>query len=159
MHRPADRGVSPLVGAALLVVVAVVTVLVVGVGALDAAPGFSEERPAAQFGVSYDADTGNITFTHVAGRPLYGDRVFVEDSRGNRVNWTALHPNGSDAIEGRHVTFDGKSGGGTSAGAADAVLDEVCTRNDGYEYRLVRRTPPGERIVLRRIRLSTAANC
>jgi len=158
VNRPVDRGVSPVLGSALLVVIAVVILAVIAVAVLGGAPEV-RDQPPAQFNVSYDANSGNLTVTHVSGRPLAGSRVFVEDDPGTRANWSALHPNGSDAIEGSSVTLDGKPGASTAAGDADADLDPVCGRSADYPYRVVYVDQYGEETTLVTYRLPKRADC
>lgn len=158
MIRTTDRGVSPLLGSALLVVIAVVILAVVALAVLSGTPEL-RESPPAQFNVTYDADTGNLTVAHVSGKPLAGSRVIIEDEDGARANWSALHPNGSAAVRGDSVTFDGKSGAGTSAGSADGALQPVCGQGEGYTYRVIYEERAGEEETLFTYSLPKRASC
>jgi FlaG/FlaF family flagellin (archaellin) len=62
-----DRGVSPVVGVALLAFVVVVLSLAVG-AAIPQTP--AEPPPTAQLSVSVDGSTDRIALTHLEGDPL-----------------------------------------------------------------------------------------
>jgi FlaG/FlaF family flagellin (archaellin) len=157
--RAADRGVSTILGIALVAALVIATAAIVG-AFLAADPPVPQSNDAvAVFDVDYDPGDGStnasITFTHAGGDPLYGGRVFVEDDANtSRVSWRAIHPSNRSAVDGVSITLDGRSPGG------DEPLSDVCAQSEGYEYRLVRYTENGERRVLRTVRLpSEPAGC
>lgn len=158
MHRAVDRGVSPLLGSALLVVIAVVILSVVAIAVFGGSPGV-RDPPPARFDVSYDVETGNLTVTHVSGTPLDGSRVLIEDNDGGSANWSALHPNDSDAVEGTSITFDGKDGAATAAGGADGDLQDVCLQDEGYTYSVVYVERSGDKVTLSTYSLPRRSSC
>jgi FlaG/FlaF family flagellin (archaellin) len=158
VNRAVDRGVSPVLGSAVLVVIAVVILAVIALAVLSGAPDV-RDPPPAQFGACYDASAGEITVTHVSGRPLAGSRVFVEDDDGGSANWSALHPNGSEAIEGTSITFDGTDGASSAAGAADAALKPVGGRSPDYPYYVRYVDRNGEETTLLTYRLPDRSTC
>lgn len=65
--RDSDRGVSPVIGVALLIAVTVVLAAVIGFVVLGADTGPGTDKPSARLDVSGDASAGELTIDHEGG--------------------------------------------------------------------------------------------
>jgi len=139
-----DRGISPAVGVALMLVI--VVALVAAFGAL--AFGFTDELAApapnggftADYVPSGENNDGNgpyVNVTHLAGPSVDGDDVVVRDGAGNEVAWEDVWTGGSTVEGGEYVHLDGVG--------SDGALRPIC--DEGDAYRIVVADDDGERLL------------
>jgi hypothetical protein len=126
------------------IAVAVGAVVAIFVGA--SVPGLDDDREVARFEVVFNASNDSLDITHTGGESLYGHRLFVEDVDGDRVNWSAVHPDGADATVGETIQVSDQA-------RLDDAFDHPCAVNREYEYLIVRYTRDGERDVLEEFRM------
>ena len=69
-----ERAVSPVVGVALLIAIAVILAAVIGAVVLGLGTG-GVDTPQAQLQLDHDGDTANVT--HNGGEPLNADEIVV----------------------------------------------------------------------------------
>jgi hypothetical protein len=105
-----DRANAHVLGAVLLVIIAIAGVAVVGVVAFDLEERYlEEERPSVSFNFEYDEEREELTVRHHSGRTLQGDRVeFVSD--GATLGTWASEPNVTASDE---ITISGVRPGQT----------------------------------------------
>lgn len=127
-----DRGVSPVIGAVLMVAVVVTlaattTALLTGFG--DA---LHEPQGPVSFDVDYRSDGdgpghgASINLTYTGGDALAQDQVIVRDDAGNQVRWGDVWTaDGTDRVEpGDYVHIDGHG--------SDGELRQVCDARQRY---------------------------
>ena len=79
-----ERAVSPVVGVALLIAIAVILAAVIGAVVLGLGTG-GVETPQAQLQGDYDEDAGTLNVTHNGGEPISADHVVFVDEQGNEA--------------------------------------------------------------------------
>ncbi|KTG27537.1 type IV pilin [Haloferax profundi] len=129
------RGVSPVVGVSLMLVIVVLLATMVGVMVMGFEDSLVEPQPQLSFDVAYHpAGEGNgangayINVIHEFGSLEDGSHVFVSDESGNRVAWEDIWTGGPVVgPAGEYAHIDG-------AGTDDA-LDPICEA--GQTYRVV----------------------
>lgn len=132
-----DRALSPVIGVLLLVGVIVVALSVAAVFISASVPTLADDREVARFDVVYNGMNKSLDITHTGGKALYGRRVFIEDADGDRVNWSAVHPQEANAKVGVTIQV-----------GEQTRFDELarpCAVPKGYEYTIVRYTRDGVR--------------
>lgn len=77
-----ERGVSPVIGVALLIAITVVLAAVIGFVVLDAGTGPGVDQPSARLALNGDADTDTLTLDHEGGDPVNASNVDVRLSSG-----------------------------------------------------------------------------
>lgn len=77
-----DRAVSPVVGVALLIAIAVILAVVIGAVVLNLGPG-GANAPSVDAAADYDETNASITITHRGGDPLNTDEIVLRDESGN----------------------------------------------------------------------------
>ncbi|MFC6824684.1 type IV pilin [Halopelagius fulvigenes] len=158
--RP-TRGVSPVVGAALLFVVAILLATTLAVMAFEFADALREPTPQVAFETEYVADgAGNggngayVNVSHVAGDVADGSIVYVRDESGNEIAWRSIRAGESTVSPGGRVHIDGRG--------SDGVLDAVCEA--GQTYYVVVERPDDTSAILREVTIprdptSTSPEC
>ena len=84
-----QRAVSPVVGVALLIAIAVILAAVIGAVVLGLGTGGADTPQAqlqAQFTVDADADDNTVTIQHNGGEPLDADEIVLAFSSENDNN-------------------------------------------------------------------------
>lgn len=87
-----DRAVSPVVGVALLIAIAVILAAVIGAVVLGIGTG-GAETPQAQLNADFkdktgDGDIDNVTVRHQGGEPLDDNEIVFVDSAGTEIEPT-----------------------------------------------------------------------
>lgn len=95
-----DRAVSPVVGVALLIAVAVILAAVIGAVVLGLGTG-GVETPQAQLQGDYNGT--HWTISHNGGEPIPADHVEFVDSSGTNVNDATF--DGDELSTGESYTF------------------------------------------------------
>lgn len=87
-----DRAVSPVVGVALLIAIAVILATVIGVVVLGIGPG-GANVPQAELIADYNTTASNntLTVTHNGGDPVPVDEVRFLDESGNELALSTVH--------------------------------------------------------------------
>lgn len=86
-NETADRGVSPVIGIVLLVVISVLLAAVVGAFALELEPQ-AHQLPQATFDVEVEGST--VTLTHTGGDTIRGDHLSVVVDGTDAGTWQSL---------------------------------------------------------------------
>jgi flagellin-like protein len=148
---PDERAVSPVVGVVLFVGLILVLAAVFGGIALDFGDDLRQPPPATAFTFEADlAGTNNDGIARVnielhSGEEIDGDRLFVEDSAGNRVSWDDVWTATSPAAPAGLAHIDGKD--------SDCAVRPV---TKGETYRLVWLSPEGRRYIVQEYTVKTA---
>jgi flagellin-like protein len=131
--RLSNRGVSSVVGVALLVAVVVVLAAVTTGAFLGFQDRLAEPAPYGAFTTEYVRDgAGNtddrpyIVVTHEGLEVVDGTKTFVVDSDGNEVAWADVWTGGPEVAPGEHLHLDGHQ--------SDGALNAPC---EGEVYRVV----------------------
>ncbi|ELZ78526.1 flagellin N-terminal-like domain-containing protein [Haloferax larsenii JCM 13917] len=159
---PARRGVSPVIGVALMLVVVVLLAAIVGLMVTGFGDTLREPRPHVAFDVAYHPDgegnSGNgayINISHDRGSFEDGDSVFVVDDSGNRLAWEDVWTGGPQVgPAGEYAHIDGEG--------SDSVLNPICTA--GQHYRVIIEYEDGSSQILVDYEIpsdptSTSSNC
>lgn len=85
-----DRAVSPVVGVALLIAIAVILATVIGVVVLGIGPG-GANVPQAELIADYNTTGNTLTVTHNGGDPVPVDEVRFLDESGNELALSTVH--------------------------------------------------------------------
>ncbi|RDI72764.1 type IV pilin [Halopelagius longus] len=148
-----NRGVSPVVGAALLFVVAALLAVTFAMMAYELADALREPTPQVAFETEYVADgAGNggngayVNISHVAGDVADGSIVYVRDESGNEIAWESIWTGESTVSPGGHVHIDGRG--------SDGVLDAICEA--GQTYYVVVEHPDDTSAILREVTIPHA---
>lgn len=143
--RAGARGLTPVVGAALMVTVVVLLALtvasmVIGFGdeLRDPAPSGGFDRDYVPTGADNTDHRPYVVITHQVGRPVDAENVVIRDDAGNEVRWDQVWTGGPVVKASEHVHVDGFG--------SDAVLDPICEAGDGY--RIVLETDEGEALLV-----------
>ena len=94
-----ERAVSPVVGVALLIAIAVILAAVIGAVVLGLGTG-GVDTPQAQLQGDYDQDDGTLNVSHNGGEPIPADHVVFVDESGNNATI------GNDLTAGNTEDFD-----------------------------------------------------
>jgi uncharacterized protein YdeI (BOF family) len=143
--RSADgRAVSTVVGAVLLVAIAVVLAGVVATLATGFEGKLNDPAPAGSFDREYVASgEGNtddrpcVTITHEIGRTVDADNVVIKDDSGNTIEWSDVWTGGPQVKAQEYVHIDGF--------ASDSVLDPIC--HEGQTYYVILRNDDDETLI------------
>lgn len=76
-----DRAVSPVVGVALLIAIAVILATVIGLVVLGIGPG-ATSAPQAQLNIEYNTSSTDLTLTHRGGDELPADEILLINESG-----------------------------------------------------------------------------
>lgn len=79
-----ERAVSPVVGVALLIAIAVILAAVIGAVVLGLGTG-GAETPQAQLQADYNSSAGEWTVSHQGGEPLPADEIAIVDGDGATI--------------------------------------------------------------------------
>ncbi|WP_435063860.1 type IV pilin [Halobaculum sp. EA56] len=129
-----DRGISPTIGVALMVVIVALLAVVVGAMALGFDDRLGEPAPQVALDVTaYSADGSDnsnrpyIEIHHRGGDIADGTEVFIRDESGNEVAWSDVWTAGPTVGPGSYAHIDGCG----SDGALDVISEA------GQEYSVV----------------------
>lgn len=75
-----ERGVSPVIGVALLIAITVVLAAVIGFVVLDAGTGPGTDQPSARLAMTGDASNDELTLNHEGGDPINTKNVIIKSS-------------------------------------------------------------------------------
>ncbi|WP_277553029.1 type IV pilin [Halobaculum limi] len=127
----ADRGISPVVGVALMVVIVVLLGVVVGSLALGFDERLGEPGPQVALDVTTYSATGDdnsgrpyLEIHHRAGDIADGTEVFIRDESGNEIAWSTVWTAGPTVGPGSYAHIDGCG--------SDGALDVVSTAGQTY---------------------------
>ncbi|MFB6304545.1 MAG: type IV pilin [Haloferacaceae archaeon] len=129
-----DRGVSPAVGVVLMVAIAVALAALFGLFVTGLELPESEPTNLAYDSTYVEDGAGNVgdrpyvNVTITGGRERFGDDVYVTDSDGNEVQWSAAW--GGDLQAGDHFRIDGYGNDGTLNYACHDEVYRVVRRDD-----------------------------
>ena len=134
-----DRGLSPVIGVALMVVLVVLLGVVVGTMAFGFGDRLGEPAPQVALDVTaYAADgAGNgarpyLEIHHRAGEIADGAAVFIRDESGNEIQWSSVWTAGPSVGPGSYAHIDGcGSDGALDAISAAGQTYSVVFRSDG----------------------------
>jgi flagellin-like protein len=142
------RAVSPVVGAALMLVVVVLLAAILASLAFGFTDALREPAPMASFDVDYVPDgAGNapngayVNISHEAGSVADGSRVYVRDDAGNEVAWKDIWTGDATVAPGGYVHVDGR--------LSDGALRSVCEA--GQTYYVVVERADGSSAILREV--------
>lgn len=110
-----ERGVSPVIGVALLIAITVVLAAVIGFVVLDAGTGPGVDQPSARLALNGDASTDSLTLDHEGGDPVNTTNVIVKSTDGSSERLSAVVGN-STLETGDTVDLSSASGGSFSSG-------------------------------------------
>ncbi|WP_049967813.1 type IV pilin [Haloferax prahovense] len=147
------RGLSPVVGVSLLVVIVVLLAATVGVMVMGFEDVLSEPQPQVSFDVDYHPDGPDngangayINITHEFGSLEDGSRVFVVDDANNRIAWEDVWTGGETVgPAGEYAHIDGAG--------SDSALKPICEA--GQRYRVVIEHEDGSSSILVDYEIST----
>ncbi|RDZ34688.1 MULTISPECIES: type IV pilin [Haloferax] len=134
-ERRSSRGISPVVGVSLLVVIVVLLAAMVGMMVMGFEDVLSEPQPQVSFDVDYHPDGVDngangayINITHEFGSIEDGSQVFVVDDANNRIAWEDVWT-GDEEVgpAGEYAHIDGAG--------SDSALRPICEA--GQRYRVV----------------------
>ena len=135
--RGSRRGVSPVVGTALLLAIVVALVAVFG-GVLlgiempnDPAPQYTHQTTYVADGTGNTADRPYVNITLTGGQIEPGEDFYIVDADGNSVRWDAVWTTAGPLTAGDYAHIDGYG--------SDSALNPAC---EGEVYRMVHR--PGD---------------
>ncbi|WP_251330754.1 type IV pilin [Haloplanus pelagicus] len=147
-----ERGVSPVVGVALMVALVVVLALVLATLALGVEMP-SDPHPQYSYRTEYVADgEGNtndrpyVTLTLSGGQIEVGEDFYIVDSDGNEVRWDAVWTTSGPLTAGDYAHVDGYG--------SDSALNHAC---EGEVYRFIHRPNAEESAVLATIEIERPA--
>ncbi|MFC7136855.1 type IV pilin [Halobaculum litoreum] len=126
-----DRGLSPVVGVALMVVVVVLLGVVVGTLAFGFDDRLGEPAPQVALDVTaYSADGADnsgrpyIEIHHRAGETADGTEVFIRDESGTEIPWSSVWTAGPTVGPGSYAHVDGCG--------SDGALDVIAAAGQTY---------------------------
>jgi len=142
--RRGNRGVSSVVGAVLLVAIAVVLAGVIATMAIGFESELQEPAPNGAFDREYVAtgqgntdDRPYVKITHEIGRTVDADNVIIKDESGNTIRWSDVWTGGPQVKAQEYVHIDGFD--------SDGVLDPIC--REGQSYFVILRNDDGETVI------------
>jgi hypothetical protein len=143
-----NRAVSPVVGAALMLVIVALLAAILAVTAFGFTDALREPTPQVAFETDYVVDgAGNapngayINISHSAGDVADGSTVYVRDESGNEVAWEDIWTGTATVAPGGYVHVDGHE--------SDSALDPVCEA--GQTYYVVVERQDGTTAILREV--------
>lgn len=112
-----ERAVSPVVGVALLIAIAVILAAVIGAVVLGLGTT-GAETPQAQLGYDYDAGNNYIDVKHQGGEPLAADEFVVVENGAKENLYDETSDLGSDDefTAGQTITLGDGTGSHTYGG-------------------------------------------
>ena len=142
------RGISPVVGIALMIVIVVILAATVGSMALGFDEKLTDPGPQVSLSITaYHADgTGNdgkpyLEIHHKAGDIADGTNVFVVDEDGDRVAWADVWTAGPKVGPGSYAHIDGCG--------SDGALNRITA--EGQIYRIIFESQRGDTLIVREI--------
>lgn len=139
------RGVSPVIGTVLMIVITVLLVALIA----SLATGFGSELEEPVSNAAFETewsldgeDNGDKAYfeiTHRTGDSLSGDDLYIKDGEGNKVKWDTVWTGGDEVSASEFAHIDGYG--------SDSNLVKVCEQEAGYAYRLVRQTESGSEVL------------
>jgi flagellin-like protein len=150
--RRSRRGISPVVGTALLLAIVVALVAVFG-GVLlgiempnDPAPQYSHQTAYVADGEGNTANRPYVNITLTGGRIEPGEDFYIVDSDGNSVRWDVVWTTSGPLVAGDYAHIDGFD--------SDGALNPAC---EGEIYRMVRRPGDGQSSTLIEVEITRPA--
>ena len=142
------RGVSPIVGMTLMIVIVVLLAATMGSMAMGFDEKLTEPGPQVALTVSeYHADgAGNdgkpyLEIHHQTGDIADGTEVFVADEDGNRVAWADVWTTGPKVGPGSYAHIDGCG--------SDGALTRL--KKEGQIYRIIFEAQDGDTLIIREV--------
>lgn len=133
-----NRGISPVVGTALMLVIVVAAVAVFG-GLLfsiempnDPAPQYRHQTAYVADGAGNTNDRPYVNITLTGGRIEPGENFYIVDTDGNTVRWDVVWTTTGPLTAGDYAHIDGFG--------SDSALNPAC---EGEVYRMVHRPDDG----------------
>lgn len=119
--RDSDRGVSPVIGVALLIAVTVVLAAVIGFVVLGADTGPGTDEPSARLDISGETSgNGTLTIDHEGGDPISTSNLEIK--LGNNAPTEANNTSLSGTLQtGETVSVDGGNVTGGNFTSGDTV--------------------------------------
>lgn len=107
-----ERGVSPVVGVALLIAIAVILAAVIGAVVLGLGTG-GAQTPQAQMQADYDTSAQELNITHRGGQPISADEVVVVENGDEEAltNETKDLGTGDKFTTGQTIRLNASTGG------------------------------------------------
>jgi len=150
--HPARRGITPVVGTALLLAILVVVVAVFG-GLLLGFELPNEPAPQYRYQTDYVADgAGNtdsrpyVNITLSGGQIEPGDDFYIVDSDGHEVRWDTVWTTSGPLTAGDYAHIDGFG--------SDGALNPAC---EGEIYRMIHRPGDGQSATLFEVEIPSPA--
>jgi flagellin-like protein len=129
--RLGERGVSPVVGAVLMVAIVILLAAVLSTMALGFEDELQEPAPSGAFDQEYVAsgtdntdDRPYVTITHNFGKTADADNIIIKDDAGNTIRWNDVWTGGPEVRAGEYVHIDGFQ--------SDSALQPICEKGDSY---------------------------
>ena len=152
-HLSLDRrGVSPVVGAVLMLAVLAALAVVLGTLAIgidspnDPPPQYGYETDHVADGSENTNDRPYVTITLTQGRIEPGEDFYIVDSDGNLIRWDQVWTTSGPLTAGDYAHIDGYG--------SDSALNPAC---EGEVYRMVRRPDDSQGSVLIEAEVTTPA--
>jgi len=121
--RDSDRGVSPVIGVALLIAVTVVLAAVIGFVVLGADTGPGTDEPSARLDLSGDAGAGTLTVDHEGGDAISLDNLEIKVGTNTPTEANNAGLSQSSLQTGETVTInEGDVTGSYSSGTTVTLL-------------------------------------
>jgi len=150
--RSSRRGISPVVGVALMLAIVVALVAVFG-GLLLGIELPGEPSPQYRYQTEHVADgAGNtdsrpyVNITLTGGQIEPGEDFYVVDSDGNAVRWDTVWTTAGPLTAGDYAHIDGFG--------SDSALNPAC---EGEIYRMVHRPEDGQSSILIEVEIDQPA--
>jgi flagellin-like protein len=147
-----NRGISPVVGTALMLAIVVALVAVLG-GLLlgielpnDPAPQYRHQTTYVADGAGNTANRPYVNITLSGGRIEPGEDFYIVDSAGNSVRWDAIWTTAGPLTAGDYAHIDGYG--------SDDDLNPAC---EGEVYRMVHRPGDGQSSTLIEVEITSPA--
>jgi flagellin-like protein len=141
-HRADDRGVSPTVGIALMVAIAVVLAAIIATMALGFQGKLQDPSPQGGFTtqINHDGDDNGgkpyFELTYETGPVTDPSRIIIKDGSGNSVTWEDVWTTSGDVRAGEYIHIDGAG--------SDGALNHVC--DEGQTFYIIHQNDAGETI-------------
>lgn len=146
------RGVSPVVGAVLMLAILAALAVILGTLAVgidspnDPSPQYGYETDHVADGSGNTDDRPYVTITLTQGRIEPGEDFYVVDSDGNLIRWDQVWTTSGPLTAGDYAHIDGYG--------SDSALNPAC---EGEVYRLVHRPDDSQGSVLIEAEITTPA--
>ena len=148
-----NRGISPVVGTALMLAIVVALVAILG-GLILGVELPNEPAPQYSYETEYVADgadnTDNRPYVIVrltGGEIEPGKDFYIVDSDGNSVRWDEVWTTSGPLTAGDYAHIDGR-------GSSDGELNRAC---EGESYRMVHRPDEGHSSTLIEVEITEEA--